>query len=85
MLIKMVLKLLIKIASVGLSWLPDHVPIAWPDTGILTLLVGFLALGGDWMHVPWVLTCLGLIIGISVAMFLYQAWRTVLGFIPTFK
>ncbi len=85
MLVKMVLKLLIKIASVGLAMVPDHVPIPWPDTGILTFFMGLLSIAGDWMHLPWVLTCLGLIVGISVALFLYQAWRTILGFVPGFK
>ncbi len=85
MLIKLFLKLLIKIASVGLGWLPDHVPIPWPDTAILTYLMQFFGMASRWVHLPWLLTCFGLIVGISVMMFLYQAWRTVLGFIPTFK
>ncbi len=81
----MILKLLIKIASIGLGWLPLHTPIPWPDMAILTFLMGFFKLIGHWVHLPWVLTCLGLIVGISVMMFLYQAWRTVLGFVPGLK
>ncbi len=84
MLIKLFILLLIKLAELGLSWLPTHTPIAWPGLGVLQLGFSLLALVGEWVHLPVFLAAVGIVLTIEVCLLLYAAWRALLKFIPMF-
>ncbi len=85
MLIKLVLLMLIKIATIFTAWLPDHTPIDWPDLGLVTLVLAPVALLERWVHLPSVFAAAALIVWIELCILLYSAVRAVYGFIPAFK
>ncbi len=85
MFVKAVLLMLIKVASLPLSWLPDHTPIGWPDLTFLHLIWDVFSVISAWIDWPVLITGLTLVLGIEAALMLYAAWRAILGLIPGLK
>lgn len=85
MIIKMILLLLIKLASIPAQLLPLHEPIAWPDMSWVTTSFAMLDILTPWIHWPFVLMVAGLVLLLVFTELVYDAWRVMLGFIPTFK
>lgn len=83
--IGLLLRFLIKLASIPLSWLPDHVPINWPDMGFLAYIFGFLGLAGEFVHLPVLFLVVGIELVFMGAFFLYAVWRALLGLVPALK
>lgn len=79
------LKFLIKLASIPLGWLPDHVPIAWPDMAWLGYVFSFLGLAGEFVHLPVLFVVVGIELTFMAAFLLYAVWRALLGLIPALK
>ncbi len=84
MIIKMLLLLLIKLASIPLSFLPDHTPIAWPNVAWLGYVFSFFGMAGQWIHLNVLFSVVLLVLGIEGAILLYAVWRKIIGLVPTF-
>lgn len=76
---------LITLAVSLMSWLPDHVPIAWPDPASWALAFRGLGLVGRFVDLPFLFVVLGLVMTWHIVVLAYGVYRVVLGFIPTFK
>ena len=76
---------LISVAVGLVSWLPNHTPRDWPDPA--TWAVAFRGIGiiGRFVDLPVMFASMAFVIGWTVIVLVYAAYRAVLGLIPTFK
>jgi hypothetical protein len=67
------------------AWLPDHTPIEWPDPAAFGLFFAPLGYGARFVHLPFVLPVMALIVFYHMAVLLYSALRAVYGLFPMVK
>jgi hypothetical protein len=83
--VQLVISYLIDLALLLFSWLPDHAPIAWPDPSEWGLLFRPLGVFARFIDLPILFVTLTLMLGWTICILLYAAYRAVLGLIPMFK
>jgi hypothetical protein len=67
------------------AWIPNHVPLSWPEPESFGLLFRGIGVIGRFVHLPLLLATLTIMVTYGLFVMFYAAYRFVLGIVPTFK